>query len=435
MAQDFNIVFTSKGLAFKNPSAWKFSDQLTDDWQSFFCSQRDDVYKCVVKIKKPEIISLLNTQLLAAPGKTIHGTLNSTGDIFKISGSNNVNQLIINFENHLQETSIQYYRNPTFDEFLVLADSLGKYINRTLKFISQTKIKMRYGISDDMKSAITQLFIAALADFYVLPINIKADYQFDKIAELVKRNIKITNPGYWLQVQAGRVFLRVFFNEELKTSTNTDLNSLFNKEPLFRDTLIKKYTGYQYFFNLINGDTGSVNAGVILKKLNEFENEYSFSDTEKATIETLKAKFNLLNKNILPLFNKEQLSNYSGTIIGEGQDTLLQNQGKVILYYWASWCEPCLATINKLNSDEIDYMGNHYKIVFISIDDNKKRWFAVHKKVLKPSNSFIISKITGDPFYYFFKIWQEVPRLFLIDNCILINQNFAREEFYKIFKL
>ena len=436
LAQDFKIVFTSKDLVFKNASTWKFSNQLTDDWQNSFCSEDAGFYNCIIKTKKPEIISLINTQLLAMPGKTIHGALNSSGDVFKISDSNNINQLIINFENRLQKTSLQYYKNTTFDKFLVLADSLEKYITRTLRLISQTEIKKRYGISDDINSAITQLFITRLAHFYVLPILIKADYQFDKITELVKKNIKITNAGYWLQVQSGRVFLRVFFNKQLITSINTDLYGLFNKESLFRDTIIRKYTAYQYFFNLINGDTGSVNAGVILKKLNEFENKYSFSVSEKKIIETLKTKFNLLNKNILPLFNKEQLSNYSGKIIGEeAQDTLLKNQGKVILYYWASWCEPCLATINKLNSDEINYIGNHYKIIFISIDDNKKRWQSVHKKVLKPSNSFLISKLTDDSFYFFFKIWHEIPRLFLIDNGILINQNFSREEFYKIFKL
>lgn len=137
----------------------------------------------------------------------------------------------------------------------------------------------------------------------------------------------------------------------------------------------------------------------------------------------------------MPLFQKEPLSDYAGNLLGKEKDSLLSKSGKVILYYWASWCAPCRATISKLKSDEIEYKGEHYKIIFISIDENKKHWQRVQYKVLNANNSFLISNLAQDPFYYFFKIWQEVPRLFLIDNEILINENFSREEFYKIFKL
>lgn len=432
--QYFKTVFYAKDLIFKDPTAWGYENLFSDDWKNYQCIKTNP-YQCTIKLKRPEIISLINTQLLAIPDQIIHGTFNSAGNDFKIMGTNNINQLIIGFENWFQAMKMRYNDNRTVNQFLAVSDTMKRNIDSTLKFISEPEVRRKYGITDDINSAFTQICMAELAHFYMLPVLYKADYQFNKITDLVRKNIKISNPNYWLQIQSGRVFLRTFFKKCLSQDNETDPEKLLDKGLLFKDTLIKKYVGYQYFLGLINDDTGSVNADVILKKFNEFENKYRFSVSEKKTIEKLKMKYNLLNKNIVPLFNKEPLSNYSGKIIGKLQDTLLRSQGKVILYYWASWCVPCLATINKLNSDEINFEGEHYKIVFISIDDKRNRWVAVHKKVLNVTNSFIISKLSDDSFYYFFKIWQEIPRLFLIDNGILINQNFSREEFYKIFGL
>jgi thiol-disulfide isomerase/thioredoxin len=434
-AQDFKIQFTSKGLAFKSPGAWDYKDYLTDDWHSFSCRQTVNLYQCKISVGHPQIISLINTTLLAIPAQTIEGTFNTEGTVFKISDSNNINRLIIGFEDQCQHLIQRYNTNTTFDQFLKVADSLQILVERTLKHIDIPIIKSQFKITAEIESAFKELCLAELANYYVLPILYKTNYQYSQIKDLINKDIEISDPNYWLQSQAGRVFLRTFFTKLLAETKGENELKLIGQQKLFKDTRIQKYTLYQYFMGLINDQKDPVDAVTILKNFNHFEQSYSFSVSELKSLHDLKTKLNLLNRNIMLLFQKEPLSDYAGNLLGKEKDSLLSMSGKVILYYWASWCAPCRATINKLKSDETEYKGEHYKIIFISIDDTRKSWRKVQYKVLNANNSFLISNLPQDPFYYFFKIWQEVPRLFLIDKKILINENFSREEFYKIFKL
>jgi hypothetical protein len=84
-AQDFKIQFTSKDLAFKSPGAWDYKDYLTDDWRSFSCTQTVNLYQCKISVGHPQIISLINTTLLAIPAQTIEGTFNSEGTVFNLN--------------------------------------------------------------------------------------------------------------------------------------------------------------------------------------------------------------------------------------------------------------------------------------------------------------------------------------------------------------
>ena len=389
-------------------------------------------FETSIGIQKPIFIQLINTELIAIPNQSVKGVLQHNGDIFLINDNNNINSLLVEFRKRASGITAQYNGSSTFTRFLQLYDSLHQYINSIVNYISTITAKKKYNINDEILSAIKQYCMAKLAHFTVLPILYRANYD-EQLFALIKRDVKINNPTYWLQIQPGRIFLKNYFLKVVLPKNKYDFHKTLASDILFNDTEIKKYLQYHYFNWLLSRDTAVNNLAANIKEFIDYENKYHFTTEEHKILQQLKTKFDLTGKNIIPLFSRQLLVNNKGEILGDEKNDLLKNKGKVIIDYWASWCLPCIETISTLKSDEITYKGEKYKIIFISKDENQQQWLNKKYLVLNSGNSFRLSDFTSPSFYKTFQI-DAIPRLFLIDNGILINQNLSKETFHQMLK-
>ena len=201
---------------------------------------------------------------------------------------------------------------------------------------------------------------------------------------------------------------------------------------MYRNPNIKRHVGYHYFLSLLYSDTSFHEYSEVVKNIEQFEKKYDCGANDIIKFEKIKIQFLKKGNDITQLFNQQELVNYSnGKLKGE-KFGLLKNQGKLIIYYWASWCIPCLETMNNLKKTIAEYEGEQYKILFISIDKKHESWKKVKLNLLTPINSYRLNDFSSSSFYTVFQITQ-VPRLFLIDDGRLIETNFSKAKFDKIF--
>lgn len=431
-AQNFTIKCdTSNYSSNEAPFICRYSNLFDEYLQTRIEMKKNTAYfEGMIGIVKPYFLQLTNTQLLAIPNQMITGVLKENGDIFITNDSNNINTFLLDFQNKCIGITTRYNNSTPFDRFLILYDSLHRYIDTVITQVCTTISKERYNINNEALSAIREFCTAKLGHFSLLPLLVKGAYN-ENLFGIIKKDIKINDPVYWLEFQSGRIFLKNYFLKIALSKNEFDVQKTLASNILFKDSDVKKYLEYHYFNSLLNSDSALSNLPAISKEFSEYENKYSFTEKEHDILQHLKSKFDLTGKNIVSIFSKQLLVNIKGKILGNEKDTLLTTKGKIIVYYWASWCPPCIQTISKLKSDEISFKGEKYKLLFISEDKSQQDWLSKKYPVLNSTNSFRLKDVKNYSFYRTFQI-EAIPRLFLIDNGILINQDFTKERFEEI---
>ena len=102
----------------------------------------------------------------------------------------------------------------------------------------------------------------------------------------------------------------------------------------------------------------------------------------------------------------------------EGEDKASGDlQGNVVLVdFWATWCEPCLETMPRLQGLYSAYSAKGFDIMGVSIDDDKDRVEKIKKMVAKLDISypvFVDAKQT--PAWHQFKV-KAIPAMYLLDR-------------------
>ncbi len=63
--------------------------------------------------------------------------------------------------------------------------------------------------------------------------------------------------------------------------------------------------------------------------------------------------------------------------------TFFQNK-RTFIYFWASWCGPCVSFLKQLDTQKLDSATNT-SIIFLSIDSKKEDWLNASEKLQLPS--------------------------------------------------
>lgn len=123
------------------------------------------------------------------------------------------------------------------------------------------------------------------------------------------------------------------------------------------------------------------------------------------------------NTEHLPEFNSNHLISIESNKSYSIKEKLLEEREKLyLLDFWASWCQPCISAFQKISGFEKEISGKSVSIIYISIDDDIKKWKAASNKYhLKKRNSFIINPIYGKNLLHQLQI-EAVPRYILIDS-------------------
>lgn len=380
-----------------------------------------------ISIQRPVFITLHNTQLLAIPNQNVTGLLKQHGDIFAIDDPDNINRFFRDANDTIAGIVVQYGKNTKPDLFYQLFDSLQRYINNATVYVASAEARARFKTNIETIAAINQFFKMRLAHFSMLPILLNGRYT-DSLFSLVKQTFKTVNGNYWLQTQPGRIFLRTYFTKVLLPQNNYDLQKALNSGSIYKEKDIRSYATYHYFRSWLQNDSTRNNLTLIEKEFAVYLTENRFNAKEKETLTDLLKQIRRSGNNIVSSFARQKLLNSKGITLNNPEKTaLLQYKGNIIVDYWASWCAPCIAFIKTLQSDEIVYKGEKYKFIFISVDTDQKSWLSKHYAAIRPYNSFRLTDPKSPSFFTDFKI-SGIPRLFLIKDGIIINQNFEKEK-------
>ena len=101
----------------------------------------------------------------------------------------------------------------------------------------------------------------------------------------------------------------------------------------------------------------------------------------------------------------------------EGADrTVADLKGKVaLLDFWATWCNPCLEAMPRLQRLYSTYSGKGFDVWGVSIDEDKDRFDKIRKMVYELGISYpVFVDAKPMPAWYRFKV-KAIPAMFLLD--------------------
>ena len=394
-------------------------DNIFDNTNSNRISLIKDSDTSAFIILKPLQISFFKIggdPVFIKPGEHVEGSfINSQ---FHPYDSNTVNFKLQKFSGGFTAIWENYVVGSSFQQFEAVFKALKKYVDSTDEVLNKN-IKPWHDPAVEL--ALKEFLHIRLAHFLVLPILFKNDYDRKELVTMIQKNILVKFPEYWLQIEWGRIFLNTYFRKIVLPDSKFDLQKSLSGK-LYSIPGFKKLATYDYFQECM--ERGTVKTKTQL--LTDYKQTHSKLQLTKKEQEVMKEDvykpIQQIGKDISDVFATLPLENNSGQLLTASEKKSLITHENTILDFWASWCIPCRKKMTKLNSDKVVLNHKQYKIIYLSIDDNRNSWEKAYFPFLNSGNSFRITD-GNNQFVKDFGI-RSIPRYILVSQSGLISSDF-----------
>ena len=358
--------------------------------------------------------------VLVSPGDHTEGYFDAVGSYFEPVDTNSINFTLTRISRGFSHLVNIYGIGSDFEKFKSVVGLLNEYIDSTNATLN---IKSQPWLNGIVIFALKEYESTRLAHFLVYPILFKNDYDENELIGIIRKNIQIKDPEYWLQLEPGRIFLQTYYRKLSLPDANFNLQRSL-EDKLFASYSIRKLLTYDYFLECM--ERGTVKTKIqLLNDWQQAKSKLELSIKEEADMQNVYTSIEKIGKNISDVFSTLPLMDREGRMLNTNEKQKLIAGKNLILDFWASWCIPCRERMTKLNSDHVTLNHQQYRIIYLSIDQDENKWKGAHFSFLNKTNSFTVTD--GDnQFVADFNI-QSIPRYMLLNQSDLITSDFPFE--------
>ena len=422
-AQAQHFTFSYKHGAYQPGLAYFNPDNLFSENMSFkipFTRISDSLSNLTLKPITPGFGQLGASDILINPMDSLFGELTNRAQFIYIGDTANANYIIYKLQLDFSNFRRNYRRDDPPEAFISLFNNSKFYIKKLSKFLDSAQ-NLKFNIHTI--SAIKEYSMILLANFSVFPILLNSEFDHNEIKKRIKETIRIVIPEYWMQTQAGHIFLHTYYSKVVLPTVNYDFE-LALKDSFFSTLKIKKYVAAYFFEEYAkNALAFNMNPTKVMKSYNQYLSMFKFTPDEMRTLAELKTKISRIGKNVLADIVMQEMEDLNGRKLSLIEKNKIFSNGNIMLDVWASWCIPCREKMDKLISGKAKIHKKDFEIIFLSLDKKPKEWTSVKYPYLNSSNSFRIIINRNNPFIDNFNIGA-IPHYILISNSMLISDKY-----------
>lgn len=425
-----------QGITFAQNFTFKCTFKKRSLPQPLYVVQQDNVFNMFnllawVKVSDSNFhLTLMPTEIsffkiggdavLISPGDHTEGYFDGAHAQFEPEDSNSINFTLTRISRGFSNLVNIYGHRSDFGKFKSVVGLLTEYIDSSNTTLNK---KDKPWLNASVIFALKEYESARLAHFLVLPILFKNNYDKNELIGIIRKNIQIRGPEYWLELESARIFLQTYYRKISLPNANCNLQKSL-EDKLFASYSILKLLTYNYFLECM--EKGNVKTKIqLLNDWQQAKSKLVLSKEEQVAIQDVYTRIEKIGKNISDVFNTLPLMDQEGRMLNTNEKQKLIAGKNLILDFWASWCIPCRERMTKLNSDHVTLNHQQYRIIYLSIDQDENKWKGAHFPFLNKTNSFRVTD-GNNQFVEDFRI-QSIPRYMLLDQSALISSEFSFE--------
>ncbi|MEO7048834.1 MAG: thioredoxin-like domain-containing protein [Ferruginibacter sp.] len=372
----------------------------------------------------PLVVSFMQINgddIIVSPNDKNHGHLDQQNLHISIDDSLGSNYLFNKIGSGITRIIVEYKVGSSFVEFKNTFLLLNSFIDSSTLALNNMLYQKKYSIP--VIAAMKEYLMIRLAHFSVLPVLFQNDFDRVALMKIIEKAITIKDPRFWLQTQAGHIFLKTYYSKLLLPKCNFNYNTSISNKYLL-DSKLRKYITYFYFDECIGNAFSPHSSSALLNDLKNLKASIRFTPDEQEVLNELSARIKLMGLSIMNDFTSQALENPSGKRLSLEEKKSIIGGSNIILDYWASWCAPCREKMNQRKNNLVTIGTKNYKIIYVSIDDNHLSWAKAKYPYLNDSNYFRLIDNGKNLFVKKYNIGT-VPRYILVDQYKLISENFS----------
>lgn len=268
-------------------------------------------------------------EIIIFPGEHINGFLHNKAR-FEVYDSASINYKLEEITKGFYKIRSYYNIGSDFKTFKSIAALLIQYTDSTKNALSNQVHSWK---DKNVTIALKEYLSTLLAHYLVLPTLFKNPYNQEELVGIIRKNIKIMYPEYWLQVQSGRIFLKNYYRKIALPMADYNLQKSLT-DRFFMYPAIEKLVSYQYFLEC--KEKGTVKTKTQLSDdWKQINSKLAFSKPEQELMQDVYKEIQKIGEKISDVFATLPLMNADGKMLNDVEKEALIAHPNIILDFWA----------------------------------------------------------------------------------------------------